>query len=152
MAQLQGRGLLLRLIALFKFIKAILLIATGIGAFRFVHTNLTQSAQDLVARYHLDPGNHYVAVALARVSSVTPRRLHEIGAVAFVYAGLFLLEGIGLWSLKRWGEWITVIITGSLLPFEIYELCRHPSWAKLVILALNALILGYLVRRLRTGR
>ena len=151
MAQLQGRGLLLRLIALFKFIKSILLIATGIGAFHFVHTNLTQSAQNLVSRYHLDPGNHYVAVALSRVSSITPRRLHELGDVAFVYACLFLIEGIGLWSLKRWGEWLTVIITGSLLPFEIYELCRSPSWAKLAVLALNTLIFGYLVRRLKEG-
>ena len=45
MAQAQGRGLLLRLIALFKFVKAILLIATGVGALHFVHTNLTQSAE-----------------------------------------------------------------------------------------------------------
>jgi uncharacterized membrane protein (DUF2068 family) len=151
MAQLQGRGLLLRLIALFKFIKAILLIGTGISAFHFVHTNLTQSAQNLVSKYHLDPGDHYVTVALSRVSSLTPRRLHELGAVAFVYAGLFLLEGIGLWSLKRWGEWITVIITGSLLPFEIYELCHHPSWPKLAVLIVNAAILWYLAARLKKG-
>ena len=152
MAQAQGRGLLLRLIALFKFVKAILLIATGVGALHFVHTNLTQSAENIVRKYHLDPGNHYVALALERSASVTPRRLHELGAVAFIYAALFLLEGIGLWTLRRWGEWLTVIITGSLLPFEIYELCRHPSWATLAVLALNALILGYLVRRLRKGR
>jgi len=151
MPNFQGRGVLLRLIALFKFAKAILLIATGIGALHFVHTNLTQSAENIVRKYHLDPGNHYVGVVLARISSVTPRRLHELGAVAFVYAGLFLLEGVGLWSLKRWGEWITVIITGSLLPFEIYELCRHPSWAKLAVLIVNAAILWYLARRLKKG-
>lgn len=151
MAQLQGRGLLLRLIALFKFIKAILLIATGIGAFHFVHTNLTQYAENLVRRYHLDPGNHYVTLVLARTTSVTPRRLHELGAVAFIYAALFLLEGIGLWRLKRWGEWLTVIITGSLLPFEIYELCRRPSWAKLVVAIVNAVILWYLAKRLKQG-
>jgi uncharacterized membrane protein (DUF2068 family) len=151
MAQPQSRGLLLRLIALFKFVKAILLIATGIGALHFVHTNLTQSAENIVRKYHLDPGNHYVAIALAHAGSVTQRRLHEVGAVAFVYAALFLLEGVGLWTLKRWGEWLTVIITGSLLPFEIYELCRHPSWAKLAVLIVNAAIVWYLAARLRKG-
>lgn len=151
MAQLQGRGLLLRLIALFKFVKAILLIATGVGALHFVHTNLTLHAENLVRKYHLDPGNHYVTLVLARTASLTPRRLHELGAVAFLYAGLFLLEGIGLWSRRRWGEWFTVIITGSLLPFEIYELCRNPSWAKLVVLIVNAAILWYLARRLKQG-
>jgi len=151
MGQLRGRGLLLRLIALFKFLKAILLIATGVGALHFVHTNLTPYAENLVRRYHLDPGNHYVTLALARTASVTPRRLHELGAVAFLYAALFLLEGVGLWTLKRWGEWLTVIITGSLLPFEIYELCRRPTWAKLAVLILNAAILWYLAKRLKKG-
>lgn len=139
------------MIAVFKFLKAMLLIAAGFGALRLVSKNITEYAQNLVVRYHVNPGNHYVALALARISDVTPRRLHEIGAVAFVYAALFLVEGVGLWSLKRWGEWVTVVITGSLLPFEIYELCRRPSVAKTAVLVINAVILGYLVRRLRKG-
>lgn len=72
--------------------------------------------------------------------------------MAFVYAALFLAEGIGLWSLKRWGEWITVIITGSLLPFEIFELYRHASWPKAGVLVLNVIIFAYLASRLRTRK
>jgi uncharacterized membrane protein (DUF2068 family) len=144
-------GLLLRTIAVLKFLKAALLIAAGIGALHLVKRDIAEYAENLVVKYHLNPGNHFVAQALARTSNVTPRRLHEVGAVAFVYAALFLLEGIGLWSLKRWGEWVTVVITGSLLPFEVYELWHHPSWPKTVVLILNALILGYLIRRLRKG-
>ena len=131
--------------------KAALLIAAGIGALHLVNKDITQYADNIVSRFHLDPGNRYVARALARVSDVTPRRLHELGAVAFVYAALFLTEGIGLWSLKRWGEWLTVIITGSLLPFEIYELYRHAIWPKAGVLLLNAMICVYLAARLRRG-
>ena len=40
---------------------------------------------------------------------------------------LFLVEGVGLWLLKRWAEWLTVIITSSLVPIEIYEIHRHPT-------------------------
>jgi uncharacterized membrane protein (DUF2068 family) len=144
-------GLLLRTIAVLKFLKAALLIAAGIGALHLVKRDIAEYAENLVVKYHLNPGNHFVAQALARTSNVTPRRLHEIGAVAFVYAALFLLEGVGLWSLKRWGEWVTVVITGSLLPFEVYELWHRPSWPKTMVLILNALILGYLIRRLRKG-
>jgi len=142
---------ILRVIALFKFLKAALLIAAGIGALHLVNKDVAQYADNVVSRFHLDPGNRYVARGLARVSDVTPRRLHELGAVAFVYAALFLIEGIGLWSMKRWGEWVTVFITGSLLPFEIYELYRHVSWPKAGVLALNAIILLYLISRLRRG-
>ena len=149
MPKLQSRGLLLRAIALFKFVKAALLIATGVGALHLVNKDVTQVADNLVRKFHLDPGNRYVGLALERSANLTPRRLHELGAVAFVYAALFLAEGIGLWSLKRWGEWITVVITSSLLPFEVYELWHRPSAAKTVVLMLNLLIVAYLAWRLR---
>jgi uncharacterized membrane protein (DUF2068 family) len=151
--QSQPGSTFLRAIAVFKFFKAALLIAAGIGALHLVNKDVAQYADNLVSRFHIDPGNRHVARGLARVSAVTPRRLHELGAVAFVYAGLFLLEGIGLWSLKRWGEWVTVIITGSLLPFEIYEIYRHASLVKVGVLVVNAIVLGYLAARLvREGK
>ena len=142
-------GLLLRAIAVFKFLKAALLITAGIGALRLVNKDITEYVDRLVVRYHLNPGNRFVAQALARTANVNPRQLHELGAIAFIYAALFLLEGVGLWSLKRWGEWVTVIITGSLLPFEIYELWHSPSLPKTAVFAINALVFGYLIRRLR---
>jgi len=139
----------LRIIAFFKFVKAALLIATGIGALRLVNRDIYEYALDLVVRYHLNPGNHFVAHALERTTSITPKRLHELGIIAFLYAALFLAEGIGLWSLKRWGEWITVVITGSLLPFEVYEVFHKFSWSKLVILGFNAVVVVYLAMRLK---
>ena len=152
MAQSDSRGLLLRSIAIFKFIKAALLIASGIGAIRLATKDIFAYAAYLVAKYHLNPGNHIVAQALARTTHVTPRRLHEIGIVAFAYAGLFLAEGIGLWRLQRWGEWITVVITGSLLPFEIYELSHRLTLPRAAALLLNAAIVCYLVIGLKKGR
>jgi uncharacterized membrane protein (DUF2068 family) len=148
MARSDPRRLVLRTIATFKFIKAALLAAVGIGALRLVHRDIFGYATDLVARYHLNPGNHFVAEVLARATNVTPRRLHELGVIAFVYSALFLAEGIGLWSLKRWGEWITVLITCSLLPFEIYELWHRFTLPRAAVLLINAGITWYLVTRL----
>ncbi len=140
---------LLRTIAFFKFIKAALLIATGIGALHLVNRNISEYAADWVARYHLNPGNHFVAHALERTTSITPKRLHELGIIAFIYSALFLAEGIGLWSLKRWGEWITVVITGSLLPFEIYEVWHKFGLLKVGVLVFNVLVVFYLIMRLK---
>ena len=144
--------LLLRTIAIFKFIKAALLIASGLGALRLATKDIFAYSTYLVGKYHLNPGNRFVARFLARTTHVTPHRLHEIGVVAFAYAALFLTEGVGLWSLKRWGEWITVLITGSLLPFEIYELVHRLTLPRAAVLVLNAAIVCYLVIGLKQGR
>jgi uncharacterized membrane protein (DUF2068 family) len=141
--------ILLRTIAVFKFVKALLLAMAGAGVLHLVHRDVASLAEDLVERFNLDPGKPYVAHALARVANVTPRQLHEIGIVAFIYAGLFLLEGIGLWSLKRWGEWVCVVITASLLPVEIYESLHHPTVLRVAVLLMNAAIVVYLIRRIR---
>jgi uncharacterized membrane protein (DUF2068 family) len=71
---------------------------------------------------------------------------------SFLYAGLFLTEGIGLWLLKRWAIWFTVIITGSFLPVEIYELARHPSAGRIGLLAINLALVAYLIRQIRDER
>ena len=140
---------LLRVIAIFKFIKAALLVATGIGALRLVKYDVFEYATYLVGKYHLNPGNHFVARLLERTTSITPKRLHELGVIAFVYSALFLAEGIGLWSLKRWGEWLTVVITSSLLPFEIYEIWHRFTFSKTVVLVINVAVVWYLVMRLK---
>ena len=146
--QAKVNSLLLRTIAAFKFSKSVLLVIAGIGVLRVANKNLGDYADSLVFRFHLNPGNHFIGHFLARAANVTPRQLHDLGIVSFVYAGLFLLEGVGLWTLKRWGEWITVIITGSLLPFELYEVWRKPSLIRSGVLLLNAVVVWYLARRL----
>jgi uncharacterized membrane protein (DUF2068 family) len=61
-----------------------------------------------------------------------------------------MTEGVGLWLLKRWAEWFTVILTASLLPLEAYELHQHPTIAKILILMLNLAIVAYLAWRIRS--
>jgi uncharacterized membrane protein (DUF2068 family) len=60
-----------------------------------------------------------------------------------------LTEGIGLLLRKRWAEYFTIITTGGLVPLEIYEIARHVTAAKIVVLALNVAIVVYLVVRVR---
>jgi uncharacterized membrane protein (DUF2068 family) len=71
--------------------------------------------------------------------------------VGLLYAGLFLVEGTGLWLQRRWGEWATVVITGLLIPVEVYEIFRHPGSAKILVLIVNMAVVGYLVYRIRTN-
>jgi uncharacterized membrane protein (DUF2068 family) len=143
---------LLRLIAVFKFFKAASLIALGIGAFRLLHKDLGSVLEHWIMALRLDPGQHFLDVALAKASDVSPAQIKKVGVGSFFYAALFLSEGTGLWLRKRWGEWLTVIITSSLVPIEIYEIHRHPSWPKVVVFVLNIAVVVYLIYHMRSKR
>jgi uncharacterized membrane protein (DUF2068 family) len=143
---------LIRLIALFKLLKAILLIAVGVGALKLLHRDVASVLEHWVAMLGLDPGNQYVDRALEKAANLSPNKIKDLGVVSFIYAGLFLTEGIGLWLVKRWAEWFTVIITGSLVPFEVYEIHRHPTPIKILVLIINIAVVGYLLYRIRSER
>jgi uncharacterized membrane protein (DUF2068 family) len=140
---------LIRLIAIFKFIKAGLLIALGVGAFNLLHKDIARVVEHWIEALKLDPGNRFLDAALARAANVTPAQIKKIGLGSFIYAGLFLVKGTGLWLRRRWGEWLTVILTSSLIPVEIYAIHRHLTLAKLAALALNLAIVIYLIVHMR---
>jgi uncharacterized membrane protein (DUF2068 family) len=143
---------LVRLIGLFKLLKAALLIAVGMSAFHLVHKDVASLLEHWTTVLGLDPGNRYVERALQKSVNLTPNRIRGLGVVSFIYAGLFLVEGIGLWLVKHWAEWFSVIITTSLVPVEIYEIHRHPSAIKVLVLVLNIAVVGYLLWRIRNER
>ena len=145
-----GDGLI-RLIAILKFLKAGLLIALGIGLFKILHKDIGNVLEHWCEALRLDPGSHFLNLALEKAARLSPEQVKKLGLGSFLYAGLFLAEGTGLWLRKRWGEWLTVIITSSLVPVELYEIYRHSSYAKLVVLALNVAIVIYLIYHMRTA-
>jgi len=142
---------IIRLVAVFKLIKAALLIAVGVGILKLIHADVASELDHWVRRLGLDPGSHYLDRALQKITSTSPHKFKELGIGSFVYAALFLTEGIGLWLMKRWAEWFTVVITSSLVPLEVYEIYRHPTAIKILVLVLNIAIVAYLLYRIKHG-
>ncbi len=147
-----SKGRLLRVIAVFKFFKCATLLALAFGAFHLLHKDVGEVAEHWAMALKLDPGNHYVDLALARASNLNPKQIKELGLGGMLYAALFFTEGIGLWMRKRWGEWATVIITTTLVPLEVYEIFRHPSVVKVLVLLINISVVVYLIWRMRTDK
>jgi uncharacterized membrane protein (DUF2068 family) len=144
-------GTLLRIIAVLKFLKAASLIALSVGVFRTMHQDIGIRLEHWIRAMHLDPGNRHIEMFLERVSNLTPVQVKRLGLVGLLYAGLFLVEGTGLWLQRRWGEWATVVITGLLVPVEVYEIFRHPTIVKILVLLVNIAVVAYLVYRIRTS-
>jgi uncharacterized membrane protein (DUF2068 family) len=142
----------IRLIALFKLAKALTLIAIGVGALKLLHRDMGSTLDHWIAMSGLDPGNRWVERGIEKACNLSPAKVKGLGIVSFIYAGLFLIEGIGLWLIKRWAEWFTIIITGSLVPVEIYETYNRPTAIKILVLVINIAVVIYLLYRIRSHR
>jgi uncharacterized membrane protein (DUF2068 family) len=139
---------LLRVIAVLKLLKTAALIATGIGALKLIHADIGTVLERSVLKFGLDPGSSLFNHAIQRACEIPQDKIWELGAVSFIYAGLFMTEGIGLWLAKRWAEWFTVIITGSLVPFEIYEILQRPTAIRILVLLGNIAVVAYLIHHI----
>jgi uncharacterized membrane protein (DUF2068 family) len=137
------------LIGAFKLAKGLILVVVGLGTLHLVHRDLSETAVAITRRFHLNPANRYLDLALSRFLSLDARQLRQISAGTFCYAALLLTEGVGLLLRKRWAEYFTVIVTGSFIPLELYELTRRISTTRVIVLAINVAIVWYLVAVLR---
>ena len=141
----------IRLIALFKLLKAVLLIAVGLGALHLLHSDIASVLAHWVKMFGLNPGGRYVDNVLQRAVALTPNTIRGLGVGSFIYAALFLTEGIGLWLLTRLAQWFTIIMTSSLVPLPIYEIYRHPTALKVLVLIINVAVVGFLLYRIRAN-
>jgi hypothetical protein len=60
--------------------------------------------------------------------------------------------GLGLWKGKRWAEYLTVIATSTLIPFEVYDLARRLTMVRAAALVVNVAPVLYLAYRIRHPR
>jgi len=102
-----------------------LLLAVGLEALHLIHKNVADLAAAGAARRHLDTDNRHLERALGALREVDDRKLRAIGAGALSYAALLPTEGAGLLFRKRWAEYFTVVVTGSFIPLELYEMVRR---------------------------
>lgn len=142
----------IKVIGVFKLVSAALLIALAIGIFKEIGTDPAIETEHIVSMLKLDPGNKYIHAAMSKVSQVSTKQLYAISAGTFAYAVLYAIEATGLLLRRRWGEYFTVLMTGLFIPFEVYEVFHKPSGLKLLILALNAAIVVYLVAQVVRNR
>jgi uncharacterized membrane protein (DUF2068 family) len=139
-------------IAVFKLFKGILLIALGLGAFRLANPTTVHRLMNWLLHFSLTTGQQFVDKTVDVLSKLTRRHAAALGLGAILYGSLFTVEGVGLWKGKRWAEYLTVIATSTLIPFEVYELTRRLTMVRVSALVVNVAAVIYLVYRLRRPR
>ena len=134
------------LIAIFKLAQAVLFIAVGVGVLRLLHKDIGDALENLVSHLRFNPESRFVNFILEKAASVDDKMLRRISTVFFLYAAVDLVEGTGLYLEKVWAEFVTLAITASFLPWEIYEVHRKLTWPRVSLLAINTLVLVYLAK------
>lgn len=136
----------LLLIAIYKGLQALLFVAIGVGALHMLHRDIADDLGLLADHLNFNPESRFVNFVLDMASLINDPLLKRIGAVALSYAGVSLAEGIGLYLEKAWGEYLTLAITISFLPWEIFEIFHRITWFRFSLLAINILVLFYLAK------
>jgi uncharacterized membrane protein (DUF2068 family) len=140
---------LLRLIALYKIVKVVLLLLVAYGELRLRDASLVAKLLSWASARPYGLEHRMVSQLVEWFSGLSSSRAEALRLVTLGYAAVFAVEGIGLWMQKRWAEWLTVVITASLVPFEVWEMFTRPTLGKLAILLGNVGIVAYLVWHVR---
>jgi uncharacterized membrane protein (DUF2068 family) len=154
---LRGRALrdkfVLRLIAIDRGIHFLILAILAAAVFLFAanlddlqdaYLRLLQAFQGTVGGTTPAPHGGILG-ELAKVFSYSSHKLLVTGFALAVYGLVEGVEAVGLWYMQRWAEYLTLIVTASFLPLEIYELSVRVSVLKIIAFALNIAVVVYLL-------
>jgi len=136
-------------IAVFKVVKGLLLLLFGLGLLKLMHAEIATLFSLLIEALHLNADSRFIHALMLKVDALRPNSVLLAGLISLSYAGILLIEGVGLWLEFTWAAYLTVVSTGLLLPFEIYEVIEQVSMLRIGVLLLNLIIVFYLVRQLK---
>ena len=129
---LRGRPLrdriVLRLIAIDRALHFVVLAALGIAVLVFASRQeqlrgefyrVATAVQRTVGGGPVQSERVGLLGELNKLFSLRTTTLHTAGIAILAYAALEGIEAFGLWWQKRWAEYLTLIVTASLLPLEV---------------------------------
>ena len=155
---LRGKALrdafILRLLAAERFIRGLLLVALAYGVYKFngsqdsleqVFHDYLPTLQPFATKLGIDLQNTGPVRLIQKALDARHSTLEMVAIGVLAYGALELLEGVGLWLMKRWGEYVAMVGTLVFIPLEIYELLERVTWLRVAAFAFNVFAVVYLL-------
>ena len=142
----------LMVVGLFKLSKAAFFSAVGVVAFHLVHVNLGDVVDRVIDWLRIEPEGHLASFLMDKADLIGHHELRQAGVYSLIYAGLCVIEGVGLIRHKSWGEYFTVILTTLALPWEVFELVKRFEAYKVGLIVANVAVVLYLLWVLKMKR
>jgi uncharacterized membrane protein (DUF2068 family) len=155
---LRGKALrsafILRLLALERWIRGGLILLLGIAVLQFKSSQVSlreifdrdlAAAKPLLNQLGWNATDSGLIKAIEDALNARKSTLTAVAVFLICYGVLQLVEGVGLWLLKRWGEYFAVVATSLFLPLEAYELTEKVTVLRIGALLLNLAAVVYLL-------
>jgi uncharacterized membrane protein (DUF2068 family) len=151
-------AIVLRLLAVERLLKGIAVLFAAYGVYRYrSHADAVRKAfeedlpllKPLADRLNWNLEDSSIVHAIRVALETKQGTLGWITAGLVFYGLLQLLEGTGLWLLKRWGEYVAAVATSFFIPIEIYELVHKVTWLRITTLVINVAAVVFLLYRKR---
>ena len=146
--------LILRIFAIERFFRFLLIGAVAYAIWQFGNSKLSIEhifnrdlpiVRSTLSQLGFNINHSSLLLELQRVLHISPHTLSLIAVGVGLFAFVELIEAIGLWQARRWGEYFAMVVTSLGLPYEIYELTLKFGWVKLTLFAINLALVLYLV-------
>lgn len=145
---------IMRLLAAERALRALLLLLLALGILRW------RGSKDAIAQafeveipilrplaeqvgWNID--GSWLVRTVREALGLSEATLTWIAVALLAYSALQFAEAYGLWTMRRWGEYLAVIATSVFLPLEIYELAHRVTVLKLGALLVNIAAIVWLL-------
>ena len=145
---------ILRLLAIERWVRGAIIALLGAAVLRLESTQVSlqrlfdddlKSLKPFFDQIHFNVSDSATIHSIEKLLHAKHSTLDLIAAALFFYGALQLLEGIGLWSLERWGEYVAVVGTTLFIPLEVYELTEKITWLRITAFVVNIAAVLYLL-------
>jgi uncharacterized membrane protein (DUF2068 family) len=145
---------ILRLFAIERFLRALIFAGLAVAIWQFKSSRLTieqayehalPGVRTLLRELGINVNHSRLLGLINHAFTLDPRILTWLALGCAAYAVIEIIEGTGLWLLKRWGEYFAMVATSVGLPYEVYDLTAKVTALRLVAFAINLALVIYLV-------
>ncbi|MBI3397894.1 MAG: DUF2127 domain-containing protein [Deltaproteobacteria bacterium] len=136
----------LKFIIVEKFVLGIIAVLLAFGILSLINKDMEEFANEIVAFFNLDMDNYYIEALIDKIGMIENGTIIGVSIGIVSYAALNLAMSYGLHKRRRWAEWLTVVATSLLIPFEIYEIVQVQTLIRIGVLVLNIAIVYYLAK------
>jgi uncharacterized membrane protein (DUF2068 family) len=155
---LRGRALrdtfILRFLALDHGLRGLLLLALAYGVWRFdgsrsalkqVFNSTLPALTPLAERLGIELEDTGTVHLIQQAFTAKHSTLLLVALAVLAYGMLELVEAVGLWFRKRWGEYVAAVATSLFVPLEIYEIITQVTVLRVSALIINLFAIAYLL-------
>jgi uncharacterized membrane protein (DUF2068 family) len=109
------------------------------------HSHAEDFVESMLDHLHIDEDRRIGQMLLHAASQISDARLWTIAGAVITYSAVRFVEAWGLWHRRIWAEWFALLSGAMYLPWEILKVAQRATIERIVILAINVIIVLYML-------